>query len=639
MKIPEFVQDWYTALRPVRRPVMTAAYGLIAAISFLVAYLLRFEFEIPGDQWRVFLLALPVVVGVRVVAAMAFRLANSRWRYISTADAVRLMAAWTTGSLAIVLLTSQIPALVVPRSVLLIEWFVGVEMTAILWLTYRLGYERLRLGSGNGKRSVVMVGAGEAGNLLAREIQRSPTGYRLAGFLDDDPVKWGCLIHGVPVFGATARLAEVIRARGIDEIIVAIPSAGPEELRRLVELCEETRIPFKVLPGISEVLKGEVALNQVRELRIEDLLGREPVELKLPELAADMAGRCVLITGAAGSIGSELSRQVALHKPATVVLMDQSETGMFFLEQELREAHPHLRLAAVIGDIRNESTLEGIFARYRPDYVFHAAAYKHVPLLEANPEQAIENNTIGTFRVADAAGRHGSTKFVLVSTDKAVRPTSIMGASKRLAELAVLELQGRYPATSFGAVRFGNVLGSSGSVLPIFRRQLERGEPLTVTHPDVTRYFMTIPEAVQLILQASLLPELRGHIAMLDMGTPVRIVDLARNFLRLSGKREDGNAVVFTGLRPGEKLHEELCGPGEEPSMTSVSKVRMLRSNADEGTDVLRMIRIWENTPEHERDRVADTVSLFSNLSQSGRAPARIASIVPEPVASRGSAA
>lgn len=635
------LQRWYTALRPVRRPVVLAAYGMLAAVSYLFAFLLRFEFAITEEYVRAFALTLPILVAVRVLVATVFRLASGRWRYISTADVVRLVAAVAAGSVILFLLLPRLTDVVVPRSVLLLEAVLTIELTATLWIVYRLGYERLRQFSAQGQqkvRRVLMVGAGEAGSLLAREIQRSPIGYRLAGFLDDDPVKWGCLIHGVPVLGPTSQLGRVVQQRQADEIVVAIPSAEPEQLRELVELCEETRTPFKVLPGIAEVLKGDVALNQVRELQIEDLLGREPVELQLPELAADLQGRCVLITGAAGSIGTELSRQVALHEPDALVLLDQSETQMFFLETELRRAHPSLRLAAVIGDIRNEATLTRIFTRYGPDRVFHAAAYKHVPLLESNPEEAIENNIVGTFRVADAAGRFGAAKFVLVSTDKAVQPSSIMGASKRLAELAVLELQGRYPATSFGAVRFGNVLGSSGSVLPIFRRQLERAEPLTVTHPDVTRYFMTIPEAVQLILQASLLPELRGHIAMLDMGTPVKIVDLARNFLRLSGAARTDESIVFTGLRPGEKLHEELSGPGEEPSPTSVPKVQMLRSQGEPDWDVLRLVRMWENTPDSERDQVADVVRLFTNLTASGLGR-RQPTLTVEPRSDRGSAA
>jgi FlaA1/EpsC-like NDP-sugar epimerase len=315
----------------------------------------------------------------------------------------------------------------------------------------------------------------------------------------------------------------------------------------------------------------------------------------LPELAADLAGCSVLITGAAGSIGSELARQVALHRPATLVLFDQAETDLFYLEMELREKHPDLRLVPVIGDIVDPGAVERVFREYAPARIYHAAAYKHVPMMECNPHEAVRNNVVGTWRVAEAAGRHGVAKFVLVSTDKAVRPVSVMGVTKRLAELAVLELQERFPDTSYAAVRFGNVLGSSGSVIPIFKRQIERGQPLTVTHPEATRYFMTIQEAVQLILQASLLPDVRGSIAMLEMGEPVLIADLAKNLLELSGvRRVSGNHIVYTRLRPGERLHEELTAPDEETAPTVNAKVRIVRSQNGSGKPVTAALAGWE---------------------------------------------
>lgn len=611
------VSRFYGLVYPVRRPVLLTLYGLIAATSYQLAYLLRFEFQVPAEHWATFLYTLPAVVGIRLVFASLYKLSSGRWRFISTPDVVRLVAAIASGSLLLFLIRPWLPGGMIPRSVLLLEALLSIQITAALWIGYRLTFERVRHARSpfNGdRRRVLIVGAGEAASLLGREMQRFPTGYRLVGFVDDDRLKWGCRIHGAPVLGGMKDLPALVHRREIGEIIIAIPSAQPEELRRLVELCEETNVPFKTLPGISEVLQGQVNLNQLRELKIEDLLGREPIELELPELAEDLHGRCVLITGAAGSIGSELARQVALHRPGNLILFDQAETDLFFLEQDLRRTDPSLRLVGVIGDVRDEQALTRTFTRYRPDRVFHAAAYKHVPLLEANPEQAVLNNVVGTYRVADAAGRFGAAKFILVSTDKAVQPVNIMGATKRLAEAVVLELQGRFPATSYGAVRFGNVLGSNGSVLPIFRRQLERGDPLTVTHPDVTRYFMTIPEAVQLILQASLLPDLRGHVAMLDMGEPVRILDLARNFLRLSGVPfRMGETLVFTGLRPGEKLHEELAAPDEESLATAVAKVRVLRSSSQTDLDVLHLIRGWDE-PGDETDQVSDVAMLFDGL-------------------------
>ena len=593
------LSELYDRLYGRRRILAYGLYGLVAGLAWTAAFLLRFEFALPADAAKVLLLTLAPVILVRILFARIFRLTAGRWRFVGTADVVRLFLAISAGSGALLLMRELLaPALVIPRSVLLIEWVLSAYATAAIWIGYRVGFERVRRvranGAGSTAKRAIMVGAGEAGNMLAREILRYPTGYRLMGFVDDDPHKVGCRIQNVEVLGTTDELAAIAEVVGADEIILAIPSASPDQLRRLVEQCEESEVPFKVLPGIREVLGGRVGMSQVRELQIEDLLGREPIQLELPELAEDLAGKCVLITGAAGSIGSELSRQVALHGPDRLVLLDQAETDLFYLELELREEHPELEIVPLVADVVDAPHMDRLFGRYTPDRVFHAAAYKHVPLMESNVEQAVKNNVIGTAVVAEAAGRHGVGKFVLVSTDKAVRPVNVMGSTKRLAELVVLDIQDRYPDTAFGAVRFGNVLGSKGSVIPIFRRQIRDHKPLTVTHPDVTRYFMTIPEAVQLILQASLLPELRGHIAMLDMGEPVRIVELAKNFLRLSGlPTRMGETYRFTGLRPGEKMHEELAAPHEGTVETSIAKVRILRTFGDGVLDVHGAVARW----------------------------------------------
>ena len=553
------ISSIYDRLYTRRRPITYLLYGVLAGLAYTAAYLLRFEFDIPPQQIRALLLTVPAVIAVRLVLARVFKLSTGRWRFVGTAEVVRLFTAMSLGSALLLLLRELIaPGLVIPRSVLLIEWVLSSYITAGIWLSYRVGFERLRkakeAASGKDLKRAIIVGAGEAGNMLAREIQRYPTGYDLVGFVDDDPSKWGSRLQGVEVLGGTVDLDAFVVAAAVDEIIVATPSAEPEDLRGLVKRCEATDVPFKVLPGIKEVLQGRVGLGQLRELRIEDLLGRDPVELELPELAEDLAGLSVLITGAAGSIGSELARQVALHNPARLILLDQAETDLFYVDLELREAHPELELIPIIADVADEPAVDRVFQRYSPDRVFHAAAYKHVPLMEHNIEQAVKNNVLGTSVVAHAAGHYGSGKFVLVSTDKAVRPANIMGSTKRLAELVVLDMQDRYPETTFGAVRFGNVLGSNGSVIPIFKRQAQASKPLSVTHPDVTRYFMTIPEAVQLILQASLLPGFRGHIAMLDMGEPVKILDLALNFLRLSGiPARENETYQFTGLAAGRE--------------------------------------------------------------------------------------
>jgi FlaA1/EpsC-like NDP-sugar epimerase len=355
-----------------------------------------------------------------------------------------------------------------------------------------------------------------------------------------------------------------------------VPSASPAALRRIVSVCEATNLRFKVLPGVGSVLAGDVALNQVRDLRIEDLLGREPVQLEIPELYKDLHGRVVMVTGGAGSIGSELTEQIAMHDPGLLVVVDQAETPLFFLEHQIREKYPELRAVFVVGDVTDPVKVASLMAEFKPTAVYHAAAYKHVSMMQFNVREALRNNVLGTWLVGTAAAYYGAEKFVLVSTDKAVRPTSVMGASKRLAELAILELQRRYAGTAFTAVRFGNVLGSNGSVIPIFQRQLEENKPLTVTDASATRYFMTIPEAVHLILQAALLRESRGRIAMLEMGEPVKILDLAKAMLRLVGRSMGPDSVQFTGLRHGEKLHEELTDAEEETVATEVAKVHLV---------------------------------------------------------------
>lgn len=586
MSDPSRIAAWYKdgvypALDRHRKLVALSAYGAIALAAYAFAVLLRFEFAWPQAFTGVFAASAGLLVAIRVALASLFRLSTGRWRYVSTDDVARLFASTTAGTFVFFVVTRLVPYLVaVPRSVIAVEWVLTTFMTAGLWLGYRLTFEKLRLRlavtAANPKR-VLVLGAGEAGRMLVHEMRRFPTGYQPVGFVDDDAMKWGTTLHGVSVIGGIHDVPSIARAAEADELIIAIPSATPEEFRRIVELCEETELGFKTLPGIAEVLDGGAHLYQLRDVRLEDLLGRDPIELELPELAEELRRKSVLVTGAAGSIGSELSRQIALHHPGCLILLDQSETPLVDLDRELSDRFPGMEKFAVVGDVADEATMERVFETHEPDQVFHAAAYKHVPIMEENASEAIRNNVVGTWRVAEAAGRYGAAKFVLVSTDKAVRPANVMGATKRLAERVVLQCQERFPETSYAAVRFGNVLGSNGSVIPLFRRQLAAGQPLTVTHPDVTRYFMTIPEAVQLILQASLLPDLRGHIAMLDMGDPVRVVDLARNLLRLSGNaRRIGRDIVFTGLRPGEKLHEELIAPDEIATETAIPQVRLL---------------------------------------------------------------
>lgn len=589
------------ALFARRRHLAILLYAGAATLAYFCAFLLRFDFRPPTAYLGLFAWTVWPLVAIRLATFRIFRLTRERWRYAGARDVVRLIVATVCGSAIFLVLfrfvlplDPAVPVSVVAAELVLMSWF-----TAGMWLTYRLFYERIRHhGNGEKRKRVLLIGAGEAGNLLLREMARFPTGYLPVGVVDDDSWMWGATLHGIEVVGATRDLAAIAASTRAEEIIIAVPSASPDDLRRIVQKCEATGLPFKVLPGIAEVLAGDVRLHQLREVRIEDLLGREPIELELPELAADLKGETVLITGAAGSIGSELARQVALHAPATLVLLDQAETDLFYLELDLRRRHPNLHIVPVVADIVDVAAMQAMFDRWAPDQVFHAAAYKHVPMMELNSREAISNNVIGTWCVAEQAGRTGASKFVLVSTDKAVRPANVMGATKRVAELFILEMQSRFPSTRFGAVRFGNVLGSNGSVIPVFRKQLAAGQPLTVTHAETTRYFMTIPEAVQLILKASLLPGFAGHIAMLDMGEPVKILDLAENLLRLSGVPVTKDRIVFTGLRPGEKLHEELSAPDEETIQTEVEKIRIIRSRPHEFGAVLRRIEAWRHDLE-----------------------------------------
>lgn len=555
-------------------------YAATTVFGYVTAYLLRFEFAIPERQVDIALVTLPLIVGLRLVCALVFRLSTGRWRFVGTRDVVRLFNASTVGSVIFLAVTHYVPGVPhVPLSVILLEWMLSALFTGTVWFLYRMGYEHLRQGRGRRRRRMLIVGAGEAAQLLVHEMYRSPKGYLPVGMVDDDPFKWGTSIHGVRVIGSVDDLPRISKRVEPDEIVIAVPSASPAQLRRIVGQCEVANVSFKLLPGIEEVLDGRASVDLLRSVEVEDLLARDPVELELPQLREDLEGKVVLITGAAGSIGAELAHQIALHGPRRLVLFDLAETPLYYLDLELRDAFPDLEIVPIIGDVAEGPEVEAVFDRFGPSRVFHAAAYKHVPMMESNPGRALRSNFLGTWQVARAAGRHGCERFVLVSTDKAVEPANVMGASKRLAEMVVLHMQRRYSATAYGAVRFGNVLGSSGSVIPLFRKQLEENKPLTLTHPEVTRFFMTIPEAVQLILRASLLPGFGGHIAMLEMGEPVKIVDLARNLLRLSGKPfRVGQTVTYTGLRPGEKLHERLTDHGERTVATSVEKIHLVVS-------------------------------------------------------------
>jgi FlaA1/EpsC-like NDP-sugar epimerase len=572
----------------LRRPVVLALHLLLLPLGYYAAYALRFDFRVPPEYTQLFWRTLPFVVALRLACFAVFGLFRGWWRHVGMRDLVDLFRATTLSSLLLVVALFMFGGMHtaggsrLPRSVLVLDWITALVLFGgIRFVVRAFREERLLPWRQRPGRRALIIGAGNAAERLLREVRRDGEGriWPIA-MVDDDPEKKGMRLHGVPVLGTTADLRTLVAKCNAELLVIAIPSAARPEMRGIVEACLRTGVEFKIVPSLRELMEGRARLGELRKVQIEDLLGRDAIELDMDAARDDLYGRTVLVTGGAGSIGSELARQVARCGPRRLILLDQAESPLYFTHLELRAAHPELEVTPVVADVTDAGRMESVFARHRPDFVFHAAAYKHVPLMEDNAVEAVRNNVLGTLCVAQAAGRYGAGKFVLISTDKAVYPSSVMGATKRLAEQIVL----RWPAlretrTDFRAVRFGNVLGSDGSVIPVFKKQMAAGQPITVTHPEVTRYFMTIPEAVQLVLQASALEEAGGRISMLEMGEPVRIVELAENLIRLSGLEPYTDVpIVFTGLRPGEKLHEELMSEREATVPTQVEKIRIVQT-------------------------------------------------------------
>jgi FlaA1/EpsC-like NDP-sugar epimerase len=429
-----------------------------------------------------------------------------------------------------------------------------------------------------GLKRLLIIGAGDAGEKILRELHGNPRlKYNVVGFLDDDPKKHGMQIHGVPVLGDIDQLLDLISEHEVDELLIAIASSTRKEMRRIVDLCKETGLKYRIIPGMGELIDGRLTVKAIRDVAYEDLMGREAVQLEMEKIGEYLKDKTILVTGAGGSIGAELCRQIARYFPKNLILFDRTENNLYEIEMELQRDFPYLRYSPILGNVLNKEVLRKFFLKYRPQVVFHAAAYKHVPIMELNPWEAIFTNIKGTYSLLDVVREFEVNRFVLVSTDKAVRPSNVMGASKRVAELLTQCYNNSFNPTRFMSVRFGNVIGSSGSVIPLFKRQIEKGGPVTVTHPEVTRYFMTIPEAAQLILQAGAMGK-GGEIFILDMGSPVKIFDLARDLIRLSGFEPDEDIEIkFIGLRPGEKLYEELITEGEDIIPTRHEKITVLR--------------------------------------------------------------
>jgi FlaA1/EpsC-like NDP-sugar epimerase len=565
--------------------LMLLCDAILFAAALTLAYLFRFEFSIDAFYARQLKGMLIIVPLLKLCTFFLFGLYKGMWRYTSTRDFWRLLQASAASTLlimAFILIAYRFEGY--SRAVFLIDGGLAFLLAGGLRMVIRTFYARF---SRNGqaifipaaqRKRILIVGAGSTGEKILREIiENDHLPHCVVGFIDDDRKKHGRSIHGIPVLGSLNELVKLVEDEGVNEILIAIPSATGDQIRRIVNTCKACHIAYKTLPGIGEIIDGRVSIKALRDVNYEDLLGRSPVQLDMGGIRGYLDGKTVLVTGCGGSIGAELCRQIVRFQPQMLILLDANEANLFHITLELRNEMHFDRCEAVLSQVQDERLLASVFEKYHPHVVFHAAAYKHVSMLEKNPWEAVFNNIIGSRVVMEAASKHGTERFVFVSTDKAVRPTNVMGASKRVAELLLQSFQGS--GTKFMAVRFGNVVGSSGSVVPIFRRQIEHGGPVTVTHPDVNRYFMTIPEAAQMIMQAGAMGE-GGEIFILRMGTPVRIADMARDLIRLSGKEPDRDIkIVFTGLREGEKLYEELITVGEGIVPTGHKKIMVLRSD------------------------------------------------------------
>ncbi len=585
--------------RPHRQALSLVIDGTIVWLAWQATHLFRMGF----DRWLSARPAYDPLVAIAVVAVYlilfrAMRLNTAVWRLTSFVDIQRLsLACLSAGLLCAVLISPVLQLSKVPRAVLALHPFVSLMGVCMARLLYRMLIEHLQArlhGPRESLRPALVLGAGEAAKRLIAGVQGQ--GWAILGLLDDDPAKRGASVAGVTVLGPLSQMASCAQALGATHLILALPSLRGPERRRVIEAAVATGLNLLTVPSADELRRGDLDIR-VREIEPAELLGREPIEMDTAAMAQEVRGRVVLITGAGGSIGAELCLQVALCEPARLVLVDHAEFALYRIHQRLLAEHPGTKLTACLVDVKDDEAVQAVLHEHRPDMVLHAAAYKHVPLVEeGNAWAALRNNTIGTWVTARAAGRAGVRRFVMISTDKAVNPSNVMGATKRAAERLLASLVGEYPGTAFIAVRFGNVLGSRGSVIPLFKQQIAAGGPITVTHPDIIRYFMTIPEACRLVLLAAAVGQ-SGHVMVLDMGEPVKIVDLAKAMIRLSGHREQDIPIVFTGLRPGEKLYEELLASEDTTVPTSWPHLRLAVINsACEFEDARRWV---DQSPHH----------------------------------------
>jgi FlaA1/EpsC-like NDP-sugar epimerase len=605
----------------------------LIAIAWYLAFALRFDFEIPDRYEDLLGKTIALVVALKVGVFVLSGFYNHWWRYVSIRDiwsAARGVVLASFLVFVVIFLIEPVENVRLPRSVFMLDTLLLLALVTGTRLLARTIMERpARHSLVTRGKEVLVIGAGDAGQLILKEIQKNrKLGYTPIGLVDDDARKKNLRVHGVRVLGTTEDLPHLIGDNRPDEVIIAIPSAAGDTRQRIVNACRDAGVPVKTLPAVHELITGDLNLSrQLREVQVEDVLGREAVDLDLASIASYITGETVLVTGAGGSIGAELCRQIAAVGAERIVLVDHGENALVDIERELALERRYPSTVTVLADIGDRTNMRRLFERFRPGVVFHAAAYKHVPLMEANPLESVRNNVFTTTVVADVASEVRVKRFVLVSTDKAVNPKNVLGQTKAVCEWIIEAAAARERnGTHFISVRFGNVLGSSGSVIPLFRRQIARGGPVTVTHPEMTRYFMTIPEAVQLIIQAGAIGE-SGDVYVLDMGMPVRIIDLAHNMIRLSGKEPERDVPIeFIGVRPGEKLHEELWGDGEDAVPTQHPKI--LRC----ATQPVDPVWLEEELGELERlVEAGETVEVVSRLGEMVRNPRRLRAAAPEP--------
>lgn len=575
------IRPWWS--RILTRRMQCCLDLTVLSAAFVFAYLLRFDFVIAPADLRSMLFQLPYVVALQFAMLLVTGVYAFIWRYVGIAEIKTFVAAAFWSALPVLVLRIELGERYqlwrVPLSVIITDTIFAFGALLASRVVRRVVYERyerkeqVRSSINTTRKSVLLIGAGRAGVLAAKEILgRGDLDLTIKGFVDDDVNKQRAVIHDVKVLGTTWELPRLVREHDIDHVIISIAQASRHNFRRILDICEGIPVRVRIIPGLSAILQGKVRISRIRDVEIADLLGREPVHLDEQHLLSLLGGKRIMVTGAGGSIGSELARQVTRFKPGSLLLVERAEFALFNVEHELREASPEVSIVPLVGDICDEGRMRALFGTYRPEVVLHAAAHKHVPMMESNPTEAVKNNVLGTRLIGELAGQFGVEVFVLISTDKAVRPKSIMGATKRVAELVVQDLDQRF-ATKYVAVRFGNVIGSAGSVIPIFQQQIQKGGPVTVTHKEMKRYFMTIPESAQLVLQAGAMGN-GGEIFILDMGEAVSILELAKETITLSGLRpfEDID-IVFTGLRAGEKLFEELDWANEPIAKTRHPKI------------------------------------------------------------------